>query len=103
VAQGAAQAGKRVRVQTAVPLDAVPGTRRQLIECPARLRDADDWEIEVTVFGQRLKGRKYLLVSQVSGRPEEHQRIGPVVTHRSGCLFPSAWRPIVRRGRRQGY
>src|SRR5262245_44472426 len=55
---------------------AVPSARLQLIERPAGFGNADHRNVEMTAFGQRLKGGKYFLMGEISGRPEKHQRIG---------------------------
>jgi hypothetical protein len=83
VAQTTLQAGERVGMHAAVSLDAVPHARLQLLERPAGLRHADDGELEVAVPGQRLEGGKNLLVGEIAGRPEEHQRVGRLVAHQN--------------------
>src|SRR5262245_11464468 len=92
VAQRADQAGERVRIEAAaVPLDTVPGARFQLIAGPAGLGDPDDRDVEVAAARQRLQRGKDLLVGEVTGRPEEHERVGLLVTHRfeprAGLIF----------------
>src|SRR4029450_7100363 len=91
VAQTADQAGERVGIETAVALDAVAGPRLQLIERPAGLRDPDDRDVKVAAARQRRKSGKDLLGAEATGGPEEHERVGLLVTHRSepraGLIF----------------
>ena len=82
VAQQAAQLGERVAVEAAVLLDAVLRPRAQLVERPAGLGHADDRHIEVAALGHRLQRREDLLVRQIAGRSEEHERVGVCVAHR---------------------
>src|SRR6185503_19176622 len=86
VVQHADQASERVGIETAVPLDAVAGARLQLIARPAGLGDANHGDVEVAASGQRLESGKDLLVGEVAGGPEEHERVGLLVTHRSAPL-----------------
>src|SRR5262249_52336963 len=80
-----------IRIEAAVLLDTVPGACFQLIECPAGLGDPDNRNVEVAVARQPLQRGKDLLVGEISGGAEEHERVGLVVTHRSepraGLIF----------------
>ena len=78
VPQAAAQAGKTVRLESAIPLDAVLGARLQLLQRPAGFRHADDRHLEIALLGERLKRGKYFLVREIAGGSEKHQRV---------CLF----------------
>ena len=67
----------------------------ELIEIPARLGHADDRHVEVAAFHHRLQRREDLLVRQVAGGAEKHQRVGMgsshgVVSHFAGF---SRWPP----------
>src|SRR5262245_11494757 len=83
VAQRADHAGERIGIEAAVPLDAVAGTRLQLVARPAGLGDADHRDVEVAAAGQSLESWKDLLVGEVAGGSEEHERVGLLLTHRS--------------------
>ena len=76
VVHEAAQAAKCVRVQTAVPFDAVPRACSKLVERPAGFGDADNRDVEIAAFGQRLQGGKYLLMGEIPGSAKENQRVG---------------------------
>jgi hypothetical protein len=47
----------------------------QLIQGPAGLGDADDRHVKLAAADQRLERREDLLVRQVAGGAEEHERI----------------------------
>ena len=55
---------------------AVLGPLLQLVEAPAALGDADDGDLQLLVGHHPLEGREDLLVGQVAGGAEEHQRVG---------------------------
>ena len=60
----------------AVRLQAVSARASQLIEVPAGLCHADDGHVQMAALHHRLQRREDLLVREVAGRAEEHQRIG---------------------------
>jgi hypothetical protein len=55
--------------------DRPSGTLDELIPVPRGFGDADDQEVEPAAAGHGLKRREDLLVRQVAGRPEEHERV----------------------------
>ena len=104
VAQQPAQLGERVAVEAAVLLDALLRPRAQLVEGPAGLGHADDRHVEVAALGHRLQRREDLLVGQIAGRAEEHERVGMCVAHRCPCAHAdhfvaafSTWPPNWKR------
>src|SRR5262245_27548101 len=87
VAQAAAEMVERARIEAAMLRDAVLGSRLELIELPAGFGHADHRDVEVAPLGQRLEGGEDLLVRKISGRTEEHQRIGTFLAHRPASFF----------------
>ena len=67
--------GKHVAIHAAVLLQAVARTVAQFLQRPAGPGHPDNWNVEIAVPDHRLQGGKYLLVSQVAGGAEEHQRV----------------------------
>ncbi len=63
--------------------------RLQLVEVPAGLGDADHRHVEMAALDHRLQRRKDLLVREVAGGAEEHQRVGMELAHRD---FPRSAR-----------
>ena len=59
----------------AVLLDALAGARPELLERPARSRDADDRHVELPAPHHRLERGEDLLVGEVAGGAEEDQRV----------------------------
>ncbi len=67
---------ERGRVDASAVLgDAIVRPGAQLLEVPARLRDADHRNVQPPTAHQCLERRKNLLVSQVAGGTKEHERI----------------------------
>ena len=66
---------RRLANSRAVRLHALPRTRLQLLERPPGLGHPDHRTVEVAVLDHRLERGKDLLVGQISGRSEEHQRV----------------------------
>ena len=60
----------------AVLLEAVARPGLELVEVPAGLGHADHRHVEVAALHHRLQRREDLLVGQVAGGAEEHQRVG---------------------------
>src|SRR5262249_39594909 len=73
VAQQPAQLRERHGIESAVLLDAVAGSRPELVQRPARFRHADDRHIEMAAFHHRLQSGKDFLVGEIARRAEEHQ------------------------------
>ena len=65
----------------AVFFEAVFRARFQLVQIPARFRDADHRHIEVTAFDHRLQRRENLLVGEVAGGAKENQSVGLHCSH----------------------
>ena len=82
VAQQTAQGVERRGIHPSVLLEAVVGPGPELFEVPARLRHADDRHVEVAALHHRLQRGKDLLVREIAGRAEEHERVGLGVAHR---------------------
>ena len=61
--------------------DAVAGARLQLLEVPGVEGDADHRLGQRALGDHLVKRRKYLLVGEVAGGAEEHQRVGPFLAH----------------------
>ena len=59
------------------------GSRLQLFESPAALGDADDRNIEHAALHHGLQRRKDLLVGEIPGRAEEHERVAGQLAHRA--------------------
>ena len=76
VVHAAAQAAKSVRVQTAIVLNAVPRACAELVERPAGFGDADNGDVEIAAFGQRLQGGKYFLMGEIPRSAKKYQRVG---------------------------
>src|SRR3989442_1529735 len=64
-----------IRIQAAMFLDAIAGTRLQLIQIPARLGHADDRHVEMAAPDHRLKCGKDLLVCEVTRRAEKDKSV----------------------------
>ena len=76
VAQQRQELRERRLVDAAVLREAVARPRAELVEVPARLRDADDGHVEVPAPDHRLQRREDLLVREIAGGAEEHERVG---------------------------
>src|SRR5262249_55210514 len=96
VAQLGDELGERRVVRAPVRRDALFGARNQLLECPSRLRHADDWKLEPSAPSERMKSWKDLLVGKVSACTEEHERIGARSGHRK---VGTAFREVRHWGR----
>src|SRR6516165_6359713 len=57
-------------------LDTLPSPCLELINAPSRFRYADDRHGQCTAAYHIVEGRKNLLVSKISGRAEENERVG---------------------------
>ena len=57
--------------------DAVLGALAQLRQAPLRGGDADHRHVEHAALRHRIERRKDLLVREVAGDAEQHQRVGP--------------------------
>jgi hypothetical protein len=55
--------------------------RLELVEVPACLRHANDWNFEIAPFHQRLQRRENLLLSQIPGCAKEYQGIRMRIVH----------------------
>jgi hypothetical protein len=62
-------------------IEAVLGTRLQLIERPSCPGNSNDWYIEPFVTNQSLQRGKNLLVGKVTHGPKENDRIRDRATH----------------------
>ena len=62
-------------VDPAVLLQALASAGAQLVKAPAGPRHADDRHVKLAAADQRLERREDLLVRQVAGGAEEHERI----------------------------
>jgi hypothetical protein len=60
---------------------ALADPRAHLIEAPRLTRDRDDRHAQLIAPGHRLQRRKDLLIGQVAGGPEQHERVGARVGH----------------------
>ena len=76
VAQEPLELGEGAAVDAPVLLQAFLGPLLQLVEVPARLRHADDRDVERARLHHRLEAGEDLLVGEVARRPEEDERIG---------------------------
>src|SRR5689334_20553903 len=85
------QARERVRVDTAVRGEAVVHAFAQPVDAPARACDADHRQVEAGVPHHRLQRGEDLLVCEVTGDAEDHQRVA-VRPHRRSTCPPNAWR-----------
>jgi hypothetical protein len=50
--------------------------RFELLERPAGFGDADNRDVEIAAFGQRLQGRKYFFMSKIPCSAKKYQRVG---------------------------
>jgi hypothetical protein len=76
VLEEADQLRERRLVDTAVLGEALARSVAQLIEIPPGFRDTDDRHGQPAGAHERLERRKDLLVRQVAGGAEEHERVG---------------------------
>ena len=81
VAEKAGKFLERVAVDDPVPLYALPCVFPEAIEVPPAPGDADHRDVEAPAAGQPVERREDLLVRQVSGSPEEDERIGLSSAH----------------------
>src|SRR5262249_952867 len=59
-----------------VPFEAGSSAGDELVNRPARSSDPDDRDVELTGADERLERGEDLLVGEIAGRPEEHERVG---------------------------
>src|SRR6185312_11532435 len=87
------QLRERDLVHAAVFLEAVPGTLAQLVDIPARTRDANHRHVQLAVLDQRLQCRKNLFVSEVARGTEKYEGIGLGRCHQLGslCRMTRTW------------
>ena len=81
VAEKAGKFPEGVAVDDPVPLHALPSVFPEPIEVPPAPGDADHRDVEASAAGQPVERREDLLVRQVSGSPEEDERIGLLTAH----------------------
>ena len=90
VAKKARQLREGRGVEAAVLLEALLRARPHLVEAPARLRDADDGDVQAPAFQHRLERREDLLVGEVARGPEEDERVRPCGNHRVVLTSPAS-------------
>jgi hypothetical protein len=87
VAQQLRQPGEGLLVELAlaagVVLDALAGPPAQLGQVPARPGHSDDRDVETVALDQPQEGGEDLLVGQVAGGAEEHDRVGMLAVDRA--------------------
>src|SRR5712692_3842430 len=71
-------------VEASGALDALPHAGAEVLERPARSRDADDRHLEMAAPHHGLEGREDLLVGEIATRPEDDERVGARRAHVPG-------------------
>jgi len=71
----------RCRIDAAVIGEAVADPVAQPAEAPFLTCNRDDRDLQLVAFGHRLQRRKDLLIRQVAGGPEQHERVGSLGRH----------------------
>src|SRR5215469_12175393 len=82
ISQQARELFERNNVDSAVFLEALPGTRAKPIEVPSGLGYTDHRYVQVSAFHHCLQRREDLLVSKVARSTEENERVRMGVGHR---------------------
>src|SRR5579872_2773546 len=75
IAQELGQFFERVPIDPAVMFQTVLSARPQLVERPSRFSDAEYRYVKAFIADQLLNRGKDLLVGEVTGSSEEHQRV----------------------------
>src|SRR5439155_14279504 len=100
IAQQTGELRERRRVEAAVLLDTVLGSRPQLLDAPARLGHANNRYVEVPTLDHRLQRGKDLLVREIAGCAEEYQCIGTGFAHRASLRWMIICRQLSQHARR---
>jgi hypothetical protein len=90
--------------------NAVADPHLEALKVPLRTGDAYHWSRQVATLHHRIKGGKDLLVGEIAGRAEQHQRIRPAcvtvrrahhsLLHSFAKTIRSATQPSARAGGR---